>query len=310
MGLYVGDFISKIRQRTDNTDYSVDSNGNPTEGITQNLILDYLNEAQDFIQTAIISAGSTLFDPEAGNTQNTVANQEAYEISDNVHLSNKVRDVKYSYSGNERDFRNLPPVSSEQEFSRYANHPSGYIRRGRSILLRPIPTQATAKLRCFYPRQCDALDIRRGQITSSPGAAATSMTLDNDSYLDSASLSNAQYICTVDQFGEVQDYAIPITGYNSSTRVLSFASRTIAAVLGEFVVIGEYATSHLNYPLKLMEHYVKIETQMRVLDKDSSVDAIREQKTLQRLYASIMEAIEDESIDEGEFPYLDEFSLT
>ncbi len=307
MPILASDFITKIRLRTDNDDFS-EANGVTYEGIPQSVIVDFINEAQDFIQTAIVATGSTVFD--VRSEQSVVANQETYTIDDNVHLGNKIRNMEYTYSGEERDYRNLPPGSDEDTSAIYSTHPRFYMRRGTSFLLRPIPEQSTGKVRATYPRQLDEVGLRAGQLTGTPGDAATEIELDDDSWLNDITLGTASWVCIVDNQGVVQDYAIPVTSYDSTTRIITIPATDIVGAAGDYVVVGKYMTSHISYPSNMMERYVKLEAQMRVLDKDSSVDAIREGKQLARLYAALIEGHEDEHIDEVEFPYLDEYIMT
>lgn len=308
MGLYVGDLITKIRERTGQSDYSEDSTGAATEGISQREILEFINEAKDYIQTAIVSSGSTICDET--EVINIVANQPEYQLTGPVHLGNKLRNVQYSFSGQIRDYRDLIQLRDEDELGQPTSNPRGYFRRGKKLVLTPPCSRTGAKLKVSYPRQWDDLSLRCGQITSSPGNGATSIVLDDDAYLINHFLSSAQFVCIVALDGEVKDYAVEVTSYNPGTRTLTIPSTDIVGVAGDFVVVGEYASSHLTFPTPLITSYVKTEAQMRVFDKEVSVEAIREEKFLKNRFGAILEGYQDENLDAIDIPIQDPFSLS
>lgn len=307
--MYVGNLITKIRQRTGKTRYSVDSSGNPTEGIPQTLVLDFINEAKDFIQAAIVSAGSTICDVQL--EIDITANEEEYTIADNVHFGNKIKNVQYSFDGNARNYRDLPQLRDEERSSRTDSSLTGYIRRGKKLILVPIPSRAGGKIRPEYPRQWDDLGLIVGQVTSS---TSTQIVLDNDSYLDAVQLSlltGTSKICTVDSDGEVQDYNLSVVSYNSGTRTITITSTTLAVSAGGFVVVGAYATTHTDFlPTPLVQQYIKVEAQMRMFDTTTSVDAIRENSFLKKIYEAIIEGYEDELLDEVDIPISDPYAMS
>lgn len=298
--MYVGDLITKIRNRTGQTRYSVDASGIPTEGIPQSLIVDALNEARAYIQAAIVSAGSFICD--TYTDIDVVAGTQSYELEDNVHFGNKIRNVQYSVDGTERNFRDLPQMRDEDRRGYLVGSPIGYIRRNRLIELVGIPNLAGAVIRVFYPREWDDFSLRVGQITS---RTTTAITIDNDSYLDNLGLANAptQSICIVNNDGSVDDYDIEVTSYDSGTRVLTIPARTLVGDAGDFVVLGRFASSHTDHlPSPLVQQYIKVETQMRMFDQKVSVEAIRENGFLKKIYEAVLEGYEDELLDQTDIP--------
>lgn len=307
--MYVGSLITKIRQRTGKTRYSVDSSGNPTEGIPQTLVVDFLNEAKDFIQAAIVSTGSTICDEEL--VVPLVANQADYILSDNVHLGNKVRNIQYSFDSALRNYRDLPQLRDEERTSRTDSSPYGYIRRGKKLTLVPIPSRAGGSIRVEYPRQWDDFGLIVGQVTST---SSTTIVLDNDTYLDSVQLgllTGTSKVCIVDSEGEVQDYDLAVVSYTSGTRTITITSSTLVGGAGDFVVVGAFVSTHTDFlPSPLIQQYIKVETQMRMFDTTTSVDAIRENSFLKRVYEAIMEGYLDELLDETDIPISDPYAMS
>lgn len=301
--MYIGKLIEQIiRPKTGNTSFTVNSTtGETTEGISTDLILSFINDALAFLQSRIIAVYPSEFVVE--NIQNTVVDQEEYSITDNVFLKNKFIAVDFSRTGNLEDYYPLPPASLHERNTR-SGTPFQYIRRNGKILLNYIPSSASYKLRVNYYRALDKLNIRRGKISSK---SSTSIVLANDSDLDAFDLSDTQYICTVNSLGVVQDYNIPITSYTTNTRTLAFASQTVNAAVNDYVVTGKYSSTHLpaDKPDRMLD-YCKLVAQARILNTDSSMDEINEQREVAQVLADIVDQFSEMSEDVTDIPILDE----
>lgn len=308
--MYVGDFITKIRQRTGKTRYSIDASGNPTEGIPQTLVIDFINEAKDFIQAAIVSTGSLICDSK--EEISIVSGTSDYSVVGPVHLGNKIRNIQYSFSGQTRDYRDFPRLRDEQRTNIPCSVAYGYISRGTQISIIPPPSQSGAKIRPEYPRQWDVVNLRAGKVTSKAGGPpSTSILLNNDAYLDAVALGTAQQICLVDLYGTVLDYNVSVTSYNSSTRTLTIPATTLVGSTGAFVVVGRYATTDTDViPSSLILQYIKIESQMRMFDQSSSIDAIRESSFLGKIYSAVIEGYQDEILDDTDIPINDPYAMS
>lgn len=292
--MYIGKLIDDIiRPKTGNTDVTVDTTtGVTVEGISTDLILGFINDALQFVQSRIIAVYPSEFTEE--DVQNTVVDQEEYSIDDNVFLNNKFISIEYSPNGALERYFPLPPAGLHQRDTR-SGKPYQYIRRNGKILLNPIPKDGIGKIRVNYYRHIDSLDIRRGKLTAS---SSTSITLANDSDLDNFGLADAQYICTVSKLGVVKDYNIPVTSYNSGTRVISFASQTVTATANDYVVIGKYKSTHLpeDKPVRILD-YCKMYAQARILNTDSSLDEMNEKQEAKDILTDIVDQFSEMTED-------------
>lgn len=301
---YIGKIIDDIiRPKTGNQSYSRDSStGATTEGISTDLIIDFINDALRFVQSRIIAVYPGEFVVE--NIQSTVANQEEYSITDNLFLNNKFITVEYSRDGSLDRYELLPPAGLHLRDTA-TGEVYQYIRRNGKILLNRIPNHSNGKLRVNYYRALDNLDIRRGQITSK---TTTSIVLDNDDWLDNFALADAQHICTVNSLGVVQDYNIPITSYNSGTRTLSFASQTVNAAAADYVVVGKYTSTHIapDKPQRILD-YCKVFAQARILHTDSSTDEINELREVKDILTDIVDSFSEMTEDVQDITILDDF---
>lgn len=301
--MYVGELLRKIRQRTGATRYAKGTDGYATEGVTQETILDFLNDAKDYIQVAIVGTGSTVCDESLVIA--AVANQEEYEIDDRIVLGNKIRNMQFSNTGALRDYRDLPQLRDEERRTSYSSIPSGYIRRGKFFSPVPIVDRAGGSFRAEYPRQWDDFALPIGVISAK---TTTLITLDSAEttyydYIAMTLLNSASKLSAVSTAGVVKDYGISMTSANYANGQIVIPTQTLNAAVGDFIVLGEYASSHTNHlPSSIIEQYVRVEAQMRVFDQKTSIDAIRENSFLKKIYDSIIEGYEDELLDETDIP--------
>lgn len=165
--MYIGTLINDlIRPKTGNTTVQTDDDtGQTIEGISNTLILSYLNDALAFLQSRILAVYPGEFVAES--IQNTVNNQEAYSVPDNVFLNNKWISVEYSPSGAADQYFPLAPAGLAQRDTR-VGQVYQYIRRNGKCLLNKIPNTNRAKLRINYYRAIDKFDVRRGILPKTP----------------------------------------------------------------------------------------------------------------------------------------------
>lgn len=297
---YIGVVLDLIREKTGNISFTEDTDGTILEGISDNLILSFANEALRYLQSRIIAVYSGAFVEQ--NIQSVVADQEAYSISDNLFLNNKIVSVEFSPDGDIENYYLLAPVGLLQRRTCPGN-PYQYIRRDGQLLINPIPTTAQGSLRVNYYRAHDRLNIRRGQITSK---TSTTIVLDNDSWLDDVALGSATYICIVDSTGAVQDYNVLVSSYDSGTRTITIPSQTLTGGAGNYVVTERYATTHLqsNMPERALD-YIRTYSQERIYSTDSSMDEINEKIIVKDILADIVDGFSELSEDVMDIPILD-----
>lgn len=299
MTLYVGSMLRLAREMTDNIGWSQNSSGNPLEGITDDLLLEFMNEAQELLQSRIIAVYPSEFVEE--EEISLVADQEAYTISDNVFLNNKIVSVEYSRTGNDEDYNPLPQLALHQRAT-VSGEPRFYIRRSGQILVNPIPPTSQGKIRVNYYRTLDRLDKRRGKISS---VTSTTIVLANDSDLDNYGLGVTDYISTCAKIGTSKDYGVVASSYNSTTRTITIPSQTLTAAANDYVVLGRYSGSHSKLPDNC-NRYIRTYCQLRAFHKDSSSDEVNEMKILKDMLTDIIDGWSELSEDIMDVPILDE----
>ena len=268
--------IEEIRRSTDNED---------TSGISDLDIVQYLNDAQDRIQSRIASQFPNVFFTQT--TIDLVASQEAYDLPTDIYLGTRIANLEYLYSETSNDYAQLPSKTLADRSTSYeSDFPAFYIRRNNDILINPIPQVArTDGLRLTYQHKLRTLDIRRGEISSASktGTTLNSLTLDltptltKDSGVVAAAsdvLNKIDYISVVDRDGVNVLKNIPIDSYNSSTGVVTVTSGFTTTVdastfVGEYVVGGTNATSHSDL-FDVCERYLIVYAKLKLLERDGN----------------------------------------
>ena len=305
----VDKLVSIIRARTKNPDYTyVPTTGVTSSGISDALILEYLNAGQQHLQAAILAQYPNEFIE--SEEISLVAGTEAYTISDNVFANNKIVCVQYNQNNNSTDYYELPQGTIRDRDTR-SGTPLFYIRRSGQILVNPIPSSSVGKIRVEYYRALDTLELRRGTVSSitEAGGYLTQITLtagtrSNYPY----ELNISDYISINTLAGLPTAYAIPVASYTEGTGVLAMPASTVPAgatiAAGSYVTIGSYSTTHSKLPDNC-ERYLVAYASKRVLTTDTSESSLEEDAELKMIETDILQSFANETRDVNYFPILD-----
>lgn len=309
---YVGDLITLARERSHNQEYTIGSGTSAiedvVEGIGQQQFLEFINEGQAHLQSAIINQHPVEF--VTSEEISIVPNQEEYSIPDNVFVNNRIVTVQYSTTGQARDYYKLPQRPLRDRFSDSSSHPSWYIRRSGRILLNPIPTSSVGKIRVEYYRETDKLALRAGQVASiTDNGTISALTIGTSNDLPNL-ISNVgdKYLCICDKDGTVKEYNIAYTSYDSGTGAFSGIShtRTGSATIttSDYVTVGRYTTTHSDLPTNT-ERFLVAYASLLALKQDSSQDWQDEAATIQTMKSDILDSFGDMDEDVKDYPVLD-----
>lgn len=278
MGEKASRLIERVRSLAGEPDAS------DTEGISDEDILRMLNNAQDRIQSLITGVNAHAF--VTTTTIALVAGTREYTLPADVQAGSKVISVECKADSDDQNYYFLNRGTAHELIPVKINYPSKYVIRGKSLIVSPVPETGTGTLRVTYIRRFEALDKRRGLISavSTSGSYYDTITLANDSNLSATELAALQYITVVDAYGTVNYYAIPVTSYNSSTRVLQLDTSSVPTSGGtisvdDYVVSGKFATTHSQLP-DTCERYLIEYAVWKVLRKNSSEDALEQKEEL------------------------------
>lgn len=290
--------LTEVRRSTRNSD---------TTSIVDNEFIEAFNDAQDMGQSIIASVFPDLFVSQ--EIINTVANQEAYSITERVFLTTRIKTMEYSQTGQITDYYEIPP-RSYKERSTVPGYPSFYIRRENGFYLNPIPNASSQKIRVTYERELDEVDIRRAKVTSTTGTPITAITLNNASFptnADILTLEVGDYICVSDPYGVVKAYNIPVTSATATSITVPShtlgSGETISA--GDYITIGQYTTTHSKLP-QTCERFLKTYVEWKVFNRDSSDQATAKLAELNSIREDMLASFANPSRDVHYVAIIDE----
>ena len=308
MSRLVDRLIDQVRRETENEDSS------STAGIQDIEFLQYLNDAQDRLQSLITSTHPTVFVKE--KILNVIVDTEIYDIPDDAYKENAVTTVEYSPSGNTEDYYHMEQTSMKKRDTAVQGFPVTYIRRSGQVLLQPRPQQG-GNIRLNYIKRIDRLDKRRGvvQTATTSGNSLTSLFLDASSSspaLDTSSLALDDYICVCDRDGKPTMRNIPFDSIDAATGEVTVSAgfqfedgETISS--GSYVTSGRDSRTNSELP-RMTERYLIAYASWKILKRDSSVDFVEAQSELTQMESDIVNSFADIDDDIRFIPTLNHFS--
>lgn len=317
---YVGALIRVIRERGKTFDGAVDANGVVTSGVSNELILQFLNEAQDALQARIAKVFPNYF--YSTRIITLVGNQEAYSIDDALLNDSKIVQVEYSFDGSLEGYRPLRFRSLYERNSDTFTEPLYYILFNNQILLNPIPaTSGSSSIRVTYYRSLDDLALRAGTVASRTitGNALNAMTLntvDDDPISLQLGASENPYLCIGDLFGSVFARNFTYSAYNPTTGFVTLSPTSQTLKVGEtfpspaagtiYVTVGQYTTTHSKLPNDC-ERYLLVFASKRLMNQNSSADEVAEDSELLAIEEDIVSNFAPVSGDIQGVPIIDPY---
>lgn len=314
---YIGALVRLVRERGKTFDGTVDSTtGIVTSGVSNELVLQFFNEAQDALQARIAKVFPNYF--YATKIINLVGGQEAYSISDALLNDSKIVQVEYSFDGSLQAYRPLRQRSLYERNSDSFTEPLYYILFNNQILLNPIPaTSGFSSIRVTYYRSLDDLALRSGVVASRTivgndlSALALSTTGDDPTALNLGA-SEQPYICFNDNFGNVTARNITYSAYDSGTGIVTLSPNPFVlqsnetVPVGSFATVGQYTTTHSKLPNDC-ERYLIVFATKRLLNQNSSVDEVAEDAELVAIEDDIISNFAPVSGDVQSIPIIDPY---
>lgn len=288
---YVGLLLTHIGQQSTNRRTDVTS----TSGVSDNEILQYLTQAQRYIQSQILrQVGHTNFF-DATTTSSITASTKSYTLPSDCYFNHKVRRVRYSSTNQARDYRDIYPLASTRWVEDGdISEPIAYALGNGTLYIDGVPTSSQGTLQITYVRRLDRLDKRRGKVASASmsGGNYVSIELEDDNDLDSDEITNyiGDYLCSNSILGAVGYYNAQIADYDSSTRIITLTSSpttsgTISA--GDYITLGRYSTTHSKLPDECEDFLINF-ADWKLKKGDSSEDSIEANQEMVMLMDDII----------------------
>lgn len=300
---YVQRWLDIIRQDTENQTVP-DSAGNEQEGIRNDQLLRWLNEAQNDIQRAIQSVNPGMF---TDRLVQAVSGSAYQTLPFYTMLDGRVLKCEYGKSNTDSDYYKLSLEIIQQALEGFSSSggnysPRYYTNEGRRIRLEPVPT--SGYLRLTHKKRVPDLNVRQGTIASNVKNVAEtelqSITLATDGFLDETVISNNQYLCICDAEGNQTATNVYYTSYESSTRTISIDNHSLATdtiANGDYITIGQYASTHCQLPYECKDYLISWANVKALAHDDNFEQAEAEKAVRNGFRQTILEAYSSESAD-------------
>lgn len=282
------------------------ANSDATVAISDEEILQYLNDAQDRLQN-LISATKNCAKIFVSEVElDIVGGQEAYTVPDRVLLNKQIEQVDYSTTGQSSDYVILEKLNFINRDTQSSAWVKGYIKRGNQLLLQPVPSITQGKIRILFERELDDLDIPRGTIASitngtSTGFDALVLNTDANSYeTTTPGWSTIRYCCVVSPDGARRAFNIPVSSYNTGSNTITpsggfvYGDGDSEIQAGDVALFGKYATTLSQLPdncERYLVHYGVAE----MFHKDSASDYNKELAVLGEIENDILRALSSQT---------------
>lgn len=310
MSKFVDSMIDEIREATSNEDF------NSTLGLSEEEFVRFINEAIGRLHGKIVQQHTNVFLEEV--ELSTTRDDQNYDVPRRAFNKNSIHAVEYSPTGRSDDYYMLRPTTGRNRFPSVNGDPEFYIRRARELLLVPTPDTSVGTLRVTYVKKPKRLDKRRGLIkaVTTSGSTITNLEINyvNGSTVDSTELEKRTRMTVVDKYGTIKMDNILLQGITTSasydatlTIDSSFAFESTETIaVGDYVVSGEYTTTHLdeNDFDQYLEDYIREFARLRTLQRDSSNDSQEALGTLTAMEDQIVANFKDISDDIDTIPVI------
>lgn len=264
--------ISDVRKKSHNVRYGDNS------GVQDREILNLLNDASRHISSKIFKTATPLYT--SANNIDLTAGTALYTIPRLTYLGGAAVSVHYSETGTftqDSYVKTLRGPISQEERVFYRGVPDAFYFEGGQIGFSPIPDRSvTSGIRITNRNSVRTLDVKRGLVWVSGGSKTvlnTSARTITALYMDTGStpfdsgseITNEDYICIVDFYGNFYMKNIPITAFNTTTGQITVESTFVyasgeTAPSGSFIVSGFNASSHSAFSYDIDDYLVEFAT--------------------------------------------------
>lgn len=296
------------------------ANADGTKAVSDDEILQYLNDAQDRLQNRISATKNIAKIFATQCLVSVVANQEGYSIPDRLLMNKQIESVEFSYTGNVADYVRLEKLNFFNRDTNPSSYPWGYIKRGGQIFLQPTPSISGGTLRITYERDLDDLDIPRGLVSTITGGTSTqftTLTLDStaNSYeTTTPGWSTQQYCSIVSPLGARRCYNILISSYNTGTNIITPSPSPFIydttydsqIQVNDVAVFNKYTTTFSQLP-DACERYLIHYAATELFHRDSSTDYSREADILAQTEEDILRALAAQTSEVQYVPQQDRY---
>lgn len=306
MDKYIGTMITEQR---------VDSRNGDTSAVSNDTFLRYNDYAQKSLFGLIVKTHPRCFITSEDKT--VTAEENTYTVSGNLAFGTRIILVKYSYNGEEKNFKRLTPHNPYSLNRYYPGRPVHYERRHGEVVVIPTPAETEGILRIFYEKAPNSLALRVARVNGTPSGAVIDLT--HSSYgapsadTETALAIPGDFICLTKPDGTVVLNNGVISSYNAGTDALTLAAN-VSAYLVEgyaladladcYLTLGKWTTTHSSMPNEA-EQYFNEYVNRCIHNVDSSKQWATTDKVLKEIASVILANFASPDKDIKDFPVYD-----
>lgn len=276
MQRHIGQLVDKIRKRT--------SNNGSQSNLTDDEIIDSLNEAQEALMEIILgSFGQRLF--RTTYEFNLQSGVKEYDLPPDMYDDGFIEKVEFtSYPfPTERSWTRIEPIQPHE-----SDLTSGWLIRNGKFFC----DYGAGSIRLWYMGKPINVDIRRGKIS-----AFGANYIDVSDYDITSELDTDDWLTIVDRIGTVIQSSIYKTAFNKTTGRITIDTALASTVaVDQYVVLGKKTSSHSGFSDRF-ERYLRTFACVDLSIFDSSGDITQESAKLAKLEEGIKDLAFMDNID-------------
>lgn len=225
--------IDTARKLSQNTRYD------ETSGVTQDIFVQFLNNAQDSLIMEVQNLKTKYFKKQV--VVDVVANQEVYSYPDDCYMQH-LDTIQWTDSPTGTYWTTLYKTTTKEKITIQPGYPFAYVPYEDGIHLNPPIKQG--KLYITFVRTPNKLQKRAGKISGVTivGSNLTALSLDiAEASFDQAEINTQNYLCVVDKFGKIKASNILYDSVSALGvfTLSSFALGTSTLAVGDYICVGE-----------------------------------------------------------------------
>lgn len=225
--------IDTARKLSQNTRYD------ETSGVTQDIFVQFLNNAQDSLIMEVQNLKTKYFKKQV--VVDVVPNLEVYSYPDDCYMQH-LDTIQWTDSPTGTYWTTLFKTTTKEKITIQPGYPFAYVPYEDGIHLNPPIKQG--KLYITFVRTPNKLQKRAGKINNLTivGSTLSAMTLDiTEASFDQNEINSQNYLCVVDKFGKIKASNILYDSISSMGNFTldPFNLGTSTIAIDDYICVGE-----------------------------------------------------------------------
>jgi hypothetical protein len=266
------------------------SNTQDIDSISDELLVYYSNRVQSMIEDRIFISNSANNIFMSQSLVSPVYGQTEYDLPFDIYAVNAIKSVFVSQDGNRGS--KLPFISESENSWGYS------LKEGKIVLSKNLAQTIAVN----YVRKIPTLGLRFGSAIMPSGVAGTILIGPTNEYLWELS----DFFSTVDRDGVIKSRGNRFFSHDKATGVLAYEAGEGTVSDGDYVIPGEYSTSHSQIPREGERIFLEV-LERRIAQRQSQSD-MNVINPLTESEIALIDSVFAKGTDDNEVPPIVDFS--